>query len=76
MDPNNWNTDSLASIKVGDTFTEEWLDRVRALMLAFNEAQALLREARAVLDNYETDGDYNNDGVIAMNALIDKFLAP
>lgn len=43
-DPNSWNDDG-HSLKVGDVFTEEWLDRFRSLMTEHNRARNLLRVA-------------------------------
>lgn len=51
-DPNNWNPEG-DSIGVGDPMTEEWLDRFRSLMTAYNESQrdALrYRRLRALAD--------------------------
>lgn len=44
-DPTSWST-GMDTLKVGDAFTEEWLDRFRALMLAYNEER---QEHRATL---------------------------
>jgi len=37
--PDSWDLDG-DTLKVGDVFTEEWLDRFRALMAAYNASHA------------------------------------
>lgn len=75
-DPSKWSDDN--AIKVGDPLTEEWLDRIRWLMGAFNEAKGLLVEAEVILERYwfsDHDGEsYNNDDVIEMDEKIKKWL--
>ena len=45
LDPHSWDSD-MDTLRVGDPFTEAWIDRFRALMLAYNAAIAALKAVR------------------------------
>lgn len=45
----SWSDGAAETLKVGDVFTEEWLDKFRGIMAAYGEATALLHDVQKTL---------------------------
>lgn len=77
-DPTSWRS-GMESLKVGDAFTEEWLDRFRALMTAYSgvrrdaERYRICRESGIALARSPNHMQIKVSGE-ALDSLLDRII--
>ena len=54
QDPTIWGNGVAKALKVGDTFTEEWLDNFRSLLTGYNDTRAALARLVQAIEHFST----------------------